>query len=266
MHDNAWIYDLENRDFRPDLPYWTSLLEEYRPPRVLDIACGTGRITFPLLTAGWADDSSFRIVGLDHSPPLLARAEEIKATLDPSLAPAIHFVEGDMRDFDRGEQFDLIFVGFNSLCYIHTPEDHRTCLRAIRRHLAPGGHFAIDLVVPQLTFLAEAEVGVPAMRLELDLTVPEWGIKRFLRFATDRYDPITQTDDTTYFYELYYTDGRYERFTDDLAWHMYFPRELTLLLEAADLHPVTRYGSYQRTPFGPRSTKYLWVMEGGASP
>ncbi len=266
MHDNAWIYDLEHRDSDADLPYWTSLLEEYRPTRVLDIACGTGRITFPLLTTGWAYDPSFRIVGLDISPPLLARAREKSAALDPSLAPGIGFVEGDMRDFDLGEQFDLILVGFNSLAYIHTLEDHRACLRAIRRHLAPGGHFAIDLVVPQSAFLAEAEVGVPVMRLELDLTAPERGIKRFLRFATERYSPMTQTDDTTYFYELYYADGRHERFTDDLAWHMYFPRELTLLLDAAGLHPVARYGSYQRAPFGPRSTKYLWVMKAVDSP
>ncbi len=261
MHDNAWIYDLENRDFRADLLFWESILDDYKPTRVLDLACGTGRITFPLLTKGWSRDPSFRIVGLDISPPLLARAEEVKDTLDPSLAGAIHFVEGDMRDFDLGEQFDLIFVGFNSLAYIHTLEDHRSCLHAIRRHLAPDGHFAIDLVVPQSAFLAEAETGVPAMRLELDLTAPERGIKRFLRFATERYDPTTQTDDTTYFYELYYLDGRYERFTDDLAWHMYFPRELTLLLEDADLHPVARYGSYQQAPFGRRSTKYLWVMK-----
>lgn len=262
MHDNAWIYELENRDFRADLPYWESILDEYKPTRVLDIACGTGRITFPLLAKGWARDPSFRIVGLDNSPPLLSHAQEEAKNLDEHLRAAVRFVAGDMRDFELGEQFDLIFVGFNSLAYIHTAEDHRSCLRAIRRHLAPGGHFAIDLVVPHLAFLSEAQTPAPVMRLELDITAPELGVRRLLRFATERYDAVTQTDDTTYYYEVYHGDGRHERFTDDLAWHMYFPHELAMLLEEAGLRPMARYGTYQKAPFGPRSTQYLWVCEG----
>lgn len=263
MHDNAFIYELENRDFRVDLPYWESLLDDFAPEHVLDIACGTGRITFPLLAKGWARNAEFRIVGLDNSPPLLDRAHQHAAQLDRDIAGAVRFVEGDMRNFELGETFDLILVGYNSLSYIQTLEDHRACFRSIRRHLRPGGRFAIDLIVPQLSFLAEALNPVPVIRLEIDLAAPEQGVKRFLRFATERYDPTTQTDDTTYYYEIYYTDGRHERFTDDLAWHMFYPRELTLLLSEADLQPVERYGTYQKAPFGPRSVHYLWVMTGG---
>ena len=260
MHQNAWLYELENQDFRADLPFWESLLEDYRPARVLDIACGTGRITFPLLTKGRAQNPSFRIVGLDNSRPLLDLARERAARLDQEYTAAVRFVESDMRDFALDETFDFILVGFNSLAYIPTLDDHRNCLRTIRRHLAPDGHFAIDLIVPQFSFLAEAMTPVPVMRLELDVTVPDQGVKRLLRFATERYDPTTQIDDTTYYYEIYYTDGRHERFTDDLAWHMYYPHELTLLLEEAGLRPVERYGTYQKAPFGPRSVHYLWVM------
>ena len=262
MHDNAWLYDLENRDFRADIPFWESILDDYTPKRVLDVACGTGRITFPLLEHGWGRDSAFCMVGLDNSPPLLTRAQELIAERDEPLRAAVHLVEADMRSFDLGEQFDLILIGFNSLAYIHTLEDHRSCLRAIRRHLAPGGHFAFDLIVPHFSFLAEAQLPVPAVRLEVDIAAPELGVKRLLRFATERYDAVTQTDDTTYFYEIYHADGRYERFTDDLAWHMYFPHELTILLEEAGFTPVERWGNYARAPFGPRSTQYLWVCEG----
>ncbi|MBA2276188.1 MAG: class I SAM-dependent methyltransferase [Chloroflexia bacterium] len=260
MHENAWLYELENRGFDVDLPFWVSLLDDYQPTCVLDIACGTGRITFPLLTSGRAQDQSFQIVGLDNSPWMLELARERAELLSERDMNAVHFVEGDMRDFDLNQTFDLIVVGFNSLAYIYTLDDHRDCLRSIRRHLAPGGHFAIDLIVPQLSYLAEAQTSVPVMRLELDVTAPEQGVKRLLRFATERFDPISQTDDTTYFYEIYYTDGRQERFTDDLAWHMYFPRELTMLLEDAGFRTVERYGSYQKTSFGPRSMHYLWVM------
>ncbi len=260
MHHDARIYDLETTGFVADLPYWSALLDQYNPTKVLDLACGTGRITLPLAQQGVRDQGAFQIVGLDVSQPLLARAREKVAQASSAVQAAVSFVEADMRSFCLGEQFDLILLGFNSLAYVYDLEDQLACLGAVRRHLAPGGRFAIDLLVPHLGFLEEAQVGGP-VRLEVDVRSPEPGIRRFLRTATERYDVITQRDDTLYFYEIYHEDGRHERFTDDLAWHMYFPRELELLLRMAGLRVVERFGSYARAPFGHRSAQYLWVME-----
>ncbi len=260
MHHDARIYDLETTGFVADLPYWSALLDQSNPTTVLDLACGTGRITLPLAEQGVRDNPAFQLVGLDISQPLLARARERLGEACPAVQGAVSFVEADMRSFCLDTQFDLIVLGFNSLAYVYDMEDQLGCLDAVRRHLAPGGRFAIDLLVPNLGFLDEAQVGGP-VRLEVDLRSPEPGIRQFLRTATERYDVTTQRDDTLYFYEIYHEDGRHERFTDDLAWHMYFPRELELLLRIAGLRVVERFGNYARAPFGHRSTQYLWVME-----
>jgi SAM-dependent methyltransferase len=163
-----------------------------------------------------------------------------------------------MVDFDLDQSFDLIIIGFNSLMYVLELEDQLCCLRSICRHLAPDGRLAFDILMPSLSYLADGE-RTPAMLLEVDMAAPERGIKRFLRFATERYDAERQRDDTTYFYEIYYTDGRQERFTDDLAWHMYFPRELELLMHAAGLQPVAKYGDFQRAPFTRASRQMIWI-------
>ncbi|MGH2560489.1 MAG: class I SAM-dependent methyltransferase [Thermomicrobiales bacterium] len=260
MHDNATIYDLETGGYNLDLPYWIGLLEERRAACVLDLACGTGRITLPLIEPGLAAHSCFQIVGLDISEPFLDRARDQALALPAPSRSAVRFVQGDMAEFDLGEQFDLIVIGLNSLMYVYDHEDQISCLRAVQRHLTPGGWFAIDILTPSLSYLAEAE-RTPAMRLELDLAAPDRGITRFLRFATERYDAATQLDMTTYFYELYMADGQHERFTDDLAWHMYFPRELELLMLHANMKPVAKYGNYDREPFSRRSKQMLWVME-----
>lgn len=86
-------------------------------------------------------------------------------------------------------------------------------------------------------------------------------MNRFLRFATERYNAATQRDDTTYVYEIYRTDQSYTRFTDDLAWHMYFPRELELLMRFCGLRPVKKYGGYNGEPFDRRARQCVWVME-----
>ena len=260
MHDDARIYDLETTGFVADLPYWSALLDQVNPTRVLDLACGTGRITLPVACQGLQENPDVRVVGLDISEPLLARAREKLEATSPAVQRAVSFVHADMRSFHLDERFDLILLGFNSFAYLYNLEEQLACLRAVRQHLAPGGRFAIDLLVPHLGFLEEAQVGGP-VRLEIDLRSPEPGISRFLRTATERYDAATQRNDTVYFYEIYHADGRQERFTDDLAWHMYYPRELELLLRLARLRVAERYGSYAREPFNRRSPQYLWVME-----
>jgi SAM-dependent methyltransferase len=260
MWDDADLYELETAWYTQDLPYWAWLLAEVQPRHLLELACGTGRLALPLARQRVQHDPGFRLMGLDRSAALLVRAQEKLAETEPALTGVVQWVEGDMRTFDLGERFDLIILGFNALAYLPALEDQVACLRAIRRHLAPGGRFALDLLVPLAAFLAECQGANPPMRVELDHAVPALGVSRFLRCATDRYDPATQSDDSAYFYEIYYADGRVERRTDTLRWHMYFPRELLLLLRLAGLVPVAQYGSYARTPFNGASDKYLWVM------
>jgi SAM-dependent methyltransferase len=260
MWDDADLYDLETAEYTADIPYWQELIDQYRPRRVLELACGTGRLLLPVARWGQVQAPGFQIVGLDSSPALLARAHAKCA--EAGLPPVVvRLVAGDMRAFDLGEPFDLIIMGFNALAYLHTLDDQLGCLRAVRRHLAPGGRFAIDLLVPLAAFLAEVQRPPPALRIELDHAVPAAGVQRFLRLVQDRYDPVTQTDHSAYQYAVYYEDGQVIRRTDELAWHMYFPRELELLLRLAGLAPVACYGGYDRAPFNGDADKYLWVME-----
>src|SRR5262245_37194701 len=108
-----------------------------------------------------------------------------------------------------GETFDLVVIGFNSPMYILGQDDQISCLKNVRDHLAPGGVFAFDILVPALDYLAEAQK-LPSVRLEVDLADPEPQIKQFLRFSTERYDTATQLSHSDYFYEIYHQDGREE--------------------------------------------------------
>ena len=77
-----------------------------------------------------------------------------------------------------------------------------------------------------------------------------------------RYDPATQTLRSTNRYEIYREDGHVEHRITDLDWHIYFPEELSLLLEAAGLDVVERYGDYDRSPWNAASRRYLWLAAG----
>src|SRR6266576_2727589 len=65
----APFYDWENARTlgRRDVPFWNRVASGAHGP-VLELGCGTGRVTIPLARAG------VHMVGVDRSAPMLARA------------------------------------------------------------------------------------------------------------------------------------------------------------------------------------------------
>lgn len=239
-----------------DLSFWTGLVRERRPRRMLELGCGTGRLTLGLAEAGSAAVRGFELVGLDSSESFLARARERIGE-----RPDVRLELGDIRRPELAGSFDLIAVPFNTLAYLYTPEDRLSTLRAARDLLAPRGVFAFDVLTPRLDFLAEALHPFPPVRQDVDFAVPEAGVSRFLRSCVDRYDPGTQTLTSTFLYEIHRTDGTSERHARDVPWHMYFPDELELLLAAAGLAPVRRHGGWDGEPWKASSGSYVFVCE-----
>ena len=255
MWDDPELYDLENADDPAfDLGYWTALLRDRAPRRVLELACGTGRLTLPLASLSVAEE----IVALDRSAPFLST---LRSRLADAGVNSVRVVESDMRSPGVEGAFDLVMISFNSLAYLITREDRLACLRAAHALLAPGGSLAFDLIAPRYDFLSEATGPCPVVRADTDHASPEHGVSRFLRSYTDTYDASTQTLRSTNRYEIFREDGRVEHRIADLDWHIYFPEELELLLEAAGLQVTERFGDYARGPWTPHSRRYLWLAE-----
>ena len=152
--DTTYTYD-ENTVVRYDaaVPIQTGEVEFYlelareaeaQGLRTLEVTCGTGRIMIPLAREG------IRIVGLDISSAMLARAREKSADLDN-----VEWVEGDMRDFDLGEEFGLVTIPVGSFQLLLTTEDQLAALRSIHRHVAPGGRLAFEVENPNIVAMAE---------------------------------------------------------------------------------------------------------------
>jgi SAM-dependent methyltransferase len=258
--DHPELYELENADDPHfDLPFWRGLVQRRAPRRLLEVGCGTGRLTLPLAAAGVEAAAGFGLVGLDRSEPFLARAREQLVAQPEPVRAAVRLVTGDMRSFALEERFDLVAVPFNTLAYLHTRADQLACLRAARAHLAPGGVVAFDVLAPRYDLIAEALHPFPPVRVDTDLSAPRLGVERFVRSCVDRYDPITQTLRSTFFYEVHRVDGAAERHVHDLEWHMYFPGELEGLLEAAGLAPLERHGGWDGEPLDGDARRYVFV-------
>lgn len=252
------LYEIENADDPAfDHGYWEALIQETVPERLLELACGTGRVTIPLARLGVASE----IVAVDYSAPFLERLRERLAAEDESVRAAVRVVEGDMRRPKLDGPFDVVIVPFNSLAYLIGREDRVACLTSARELLAPGGTLAFDIIQPRYDFIAESTASCPPLRVDVDHAAPELGVTRFLRSYSDVYDAQTQTLRSTNRYQIHYADGRVDHRIGDLDWHIYFPEELELLLESTGFRVVDRYGDYERAPWTGTSRRYLWVAE-----
>lgn len=154
---NVESYDAIVPDVPPggdDLAFITALAKETGGP-LLELACGTGRLTIPLAEAG------FEIVGLDRSGAMLAVARTKAQVLGAPVRERLRFVEADMATFDLPERFGLAFAVFRGFMLLVDVEAQLAALAAARRHLRPGGLLVLDLFDPRLDLLHPGTVMPP---------------------------------------------------------------------------------------------------------
>ena len=145
----APFYDWENARTlgRRDVPFWRNLALN-AGGRVLELGCGTGRISMPLGRAG------VPLTGIDRSAAMLARAR--RRIVRASLGTRVRLVQGDIRYLpfpvarrrsrSRREGFALVMAPYGILQSLLRERDLTMTLNEVHRVLQPGGTFGLELV------------------------------------------------------------------------------------------------------------------------
>jgi SAM-dependent methyltransferase len=134
----ADIYDdYVNVDF--DIPFWLQEAGKAKG-KVLELTSGTGRISIPLLRAG------INLMCVDYSTEMLSRLQRkvVSAGLSCKTVPM------DIAELSLAEQFELIFIPFNSFSEILEPARHKQAFERISAHLADSGQFICTLHNPKI--------------------------------------------------------------------------------------------------------------------
>ena len=153
----APFYDWENAQTlgRRDVAFWQRVALRADGP-VVELGCGTGRVTIPLARAG------VEIVGVDRSAPMLEQARKrIRAAAGPKRRahgrgagaggpkgpPHVRLVRADIRALPFGDgSFPAVIAPYGILQSLIRPRDLTATLASVARVVAPGGTFGIDLV------------------------------------------------------------------------------------------------------------------------
>jgi SAM-dependent methyltransferase len=182
-----------------DVEWYCRKAVEAKGP-VLELGCGTGRITLPIAEAG------VPIHALDASEAMLSTLRAKVNRQPPELQARVHPVVGDMRDFDLSERFALVIVPFRAFLHNVTEADRLACLACVRRHLRPGGRFAFNVFHPSLDFMANHAGALTGVWRWLGTHPLEHG-GFVVRSDANRYDTVRQLVHSLHRYDEYGSDG-----------------------------------------------------------
>ena len=233
--------------------FYTALAQETGGP-VLEIACGTGRVSIPIARRGFA------VTGVDIVPGMLDRARHKSGDLPT------RWVQGDARTFALNEQFRLIFLTGNAFQAFLTRADQEALLARVQAHLHHDGLFAFETRNPRWANSAPIHKAGEGLFAFLE-TRPEETVwppyvdsnGRHIQITqTQTYDPIAQI--------LHWTTYRRWREGDQLqtqrtriAVRYTFPQELAALLHYNGFTIDRQYGDWNLEPLTAASPSILVV-------
>jgi ubiquinone/menaquinone biosynthesis C-methylase UbiE len=240
------VYDMEYANAgNDDARFFARLLARFRPRRVLELACGSGRVTLRLATAL----PMAEIVGVDSSIDMLGKAAAARDAADPLVRERVSLVEGDMRDWPgTGDVFDAVIIPCCSVSHLLTLDDRLRTWATAFRLLRPGGIFILDIRTPDLATLAEAQRVRPRAFVDLDIDATRRTAReetRLLRCTATTYEPHLQRADVRLLYDRFDQRALAERLVTDFANHVYFPAELELLFLSTGFEIAQQYGDYR---------------------
>jgi ubiquinone/menaquinone biosynthesis C-methylase UbiE len=236
----AKVYDLIYGKYKDDIDFYKKEAHKAKG-KVLEIACGTGRIYLELLKNG------IDAYGIDISQNMLKILE--KKAKDLGLKPKIK--KADMRNFKLNQKFSLISIPFTSFLHNLTIEDQIKTLKNVRKHLESNGKLILDFFFPN----------------------PEVILKRYGKEIKE----IIKTKDRKYIRvtKSYFIDEPNQivetinilKEKDRTIWRQKFrvafiyKREFELLLYLAGFKKWKVYGGFDYEPLKSSKQRMVWIVK-----
>ncbi len=246
----AELYDGYPGNYLEDVLFFAEEARAAGSP-ILEIGVGTGRLALCLAAIG------LEVVGIDSSPAMLRVLGRNRAG-HPELPGRVLAVAADMRAFALRRRFPLAIIPFRAFLYLLTAADRRRALRAVCRHLAPGGKLIMSFFVPPADLLDKGRLARQEMA-RFHAPEPDGEV---VAFDSTEFLPRRQQVISHITYQWRDSAGRTTReFEHTLVARYLFPAEVPPLLESCGYQVVAAYGSFAREPLAPESHEQIWIAE-----
>jgi len=228
----AAVYDDHHRHMDPG-PAVEFLAGLAGDGRVLELAIGTGQVALPLAARG------ITVEGVDASAAMVDRlrakpgGQSIPVTME------------DMAQVPVSGPFRLVYLIFNTLFGLLSQARQAECFASVARVLEPGGMFAIECFVPDLTRF-DHDQRVQARSVTEDSAIIEVSV----------HDKVQQRVTT----QIITLDGQGMHLRP-VAIRYSWPSELDLMAAQVGLRLTERYADWDRRPFTSASNGHVSVYQ-----
>ncbi len=227
----AEFYDRDHGGTDPDvLAQTVDLLADLtKGGPVLEFAIGTGRIALPLAERGIA------VSGIELSPEMVAEMRKKPGGDD------IEVLIGDMTKERVEGSFSLVILVFNTIDNLTTQAAQIACFENAARHLAPGGRFLVETLVPPLQKLPFGETKRTFADTDEHLGFDEFDVPSQLYWS----------------HHVWTKDGETTRVS--VPFRYAWPAEMDLMAQMSGSSLESRWGGWDRRDFTHMSESHISV-------
>lgn len=238
---DANIYDGMNT-FLSDLQFYKKWLPQNKDAKILELCCGTGRLTLPIAKEG------YNMYGVDYTSSMIEQAK-LKASEE---GLEINFIEADIRTLNLQEKFDFIFIPFNSIHHLYKNQDLFDTLDVVKKHLKEDGLFLLDCYNLNIHYIVEAEKGFNNIAEYTTTDGRKVLIKQMMKYENK--SQINRIEWHYFINEKFHS-------IQNLDMRMYFPQELDEYLKLSEFKIIHKFGDFEDQEFDDKSEKQIFVCK-----
>ena len=226
-----------------DISFWVNQCKDKN--NILEIACGTGRITIPIVKSGK------KVYALDYSSAMLDVLKEkmLESGYDNNN---IELFCQDMRDMKFDMKFDIIIITSNSVNHLEKTEDFEKMLSCTYNLLNDGGLLVFDALRPKFKYLIR---NTDEYYDHDEFTLSKTG-ETIKICENSVYDHATQINNVNY----YYTDSKGKRTILNTKVRLFFPQELDYIIQKSKYKLVGKYDWYDLRPFEGKTNEQIFIL------
>jgi SAM-dependent methyltransferase len=242
---DAALYDLEYADYTEDIPFYVERAAAARGA-VLELGCGTGRLTLPMARAG------ARVIGTDRAGAMIERLRRTLSAEPPEVRDRVTLLQADyLAPLPLTEPVGLVVWPFNALHHCPDVDAIHAVLTGVRRACAPGARLALDCYLPAPGLLGRDPEGRHEPRT---FHHPETG-ELLQSWEQDQWDEARRIHHVTYIYQR--PNGQEHQV--QLALHMYALPEIRRAVARAGWKLVYEAQDFRGVALTPAAMKWVGV-------
>jgi SAM-dependent methyltransferase len=252
FYKTANLYDLNPLPLlKDDIPFYLEYASKING-NILELACGSGRITIPLAKAG------HEVWGVDISDTMMESFRKKIKDLPEEAAQRIHLLHEDMTSFKINQKFPLIIIPFRSFHALIDENQQHKCLENVYNHLSAHGCFIITFVklINDIKdgWIKEEEI------FEWENIDPRTGNKVRRHQIRKNIEPNKQIIYMDLVYYIEQADGSEERLVEELFFKYNYEEQIKSLLFSNGFEIIEEMGYYDRRPIT-EGSEFIFVCK-----